>query len=123
MLNKILKMTGIVFLFALAYTFFTDNTPSFIKDAETDLMLAYRDAGYSHSCRTTAVKTTWVVFCSIDDKKTGGLYEIEKREAGEYPSYNIFAINGKAQQHAERLELPINVKYNSDVDINEIVYN
>ncbi|ENI8058151.1 hypothetical protein ABZX01_003805 [Vibrio vulnificus] len=104
---------GLIILYAVISSSF-DDTPQQVKDAKTDLFLAYSSSIYEQSvCDTKDFDGTWIILCHPRGTASGGLYEVSYKESS--PAYVLSAINGKAQQHLPKLQLVGTVKKNGKV--------
>lgn len=110
LINKVGKIWLWVFLAVVVYAVISsafDNRPESVKNAKTDLFIAYRDNIYDTAkCDTKEIKDTWVILCHPEGKAIGGLFEV----VGDGDNYLLYSLNGKAQSHTSKIgfEVPIN---------------
>lgn len=124
MLNKLIKVWILVVVLGVGYTVVfsdSDETPKFVIDAKTDLFLAYRENIYDTvKCDIKNSNDSWVVFCHPNGDVTGGVYQVDAYNDGNIERYKLYAINGKAQTHADKLGLVAKVKHDSNVDLSKV---
>lgn len=103
------KIFFVGILTSFAFGFFD---PDYVTKAEQELTLHYLNNKIYEtvSCMNEEVDNTYYILCrglalGVDTRRQGGLFKVVK----EGDSYKIFAVNGKAQQHA-------NGKYETLVD-------
>lgn len=96
-------MKKVFLIGALASFAFGFFDPGYVSKAEQELTLHYihNKIYYPVYCRNEKVNGTYYILCSSGgagaDRSIGGLFKIVENGDG----YKIFAVNGKAQQHAD----------------------
>ena len=111
--NKGFKILGLVVLVIIVYEIISsyfDNTPSSVKDVKTDLFLGYHEKIYPTAiCSIKEINSSWVILCHPKGQAVGGLFEVDPK------SGVLYALNGKAQSHAEVLGIAVEVKRDSNI--------
>lgn len=108
----VLVVFAIVVYAAVSSSF--DGVPGLVKDTKTDLFVGYRENIYETAkCDVRQVSGAWVILCHPDGQLAGGLFEVD------VDSGFLYALNGKAQTHAERIGVGVKVKRDGGVDPSE----
>jgi hypothetical protein len=115
--NKGFKLWFWVVLVIVGYAVissFFDSTPKLVKDAKTDLFLGYHENIYDTvKCDIKEINDSWVILCHPDGYAIGGLFEVDTENGF------IYALNGKAQTHAEQIGIYAQVKRDGNVGAHE----
>ncbi len=115
--NKLFKYWFVLILAIVGIAFLrSGETPQEVSAAQSEIWNAYKGTGvYSKlACRSGQVGANWLVLCETGGNN--GLYEVDIQSEGRFV---IYAVNGTAKTHAEKMGKPYHFNRDSSVDIGQ----
>lgn len=98
--SKILWLCLAIVVVGVAFTAITDDTPDGVREVKNSLFLGYRESIYPFGqCGIKQVNDAWVILCHPEGRASGGLFEVDGDQ--------VYAVNGTAQTHAEKIGFPV----------------
>lgn len=102
----------IVFLAYIGFKALTDNTPTVVNDAKTELWAEFHDNLFTAKCKTKNVDKVWFVDCrQSEDNPNFALFWVNPISDTQY---ELYAVNGKSKQYAKRFTKLIAIDFYND---------
>ncbi|WP_417883597.1 hypothetical protein [Vibrio rumoiensis] len=99
-MKKIVIGVIVVFLVYIGFKALTDNTPTVVKNAKTELWTEFHDNLFTAKCNTKNVEDIWFIDCrSEEDSPNFALFWVNPVSETQY---ELYAVNGKSKQYAKR---------------------